>query len=201
MRTGALFGSIAAVLILVACTAPADDSEEPFPADWPELQAVDGVVDVLVELDDGRPLVQVQVDDRLEPADAARTAVAVRDAADELEALADGYSLYLILVHPGDYPASVSGYWDDETRSDGDFAAIVATLAAFEFTPSATDLFVRIGDGYNGTRSTSWRIQSYLVVDDALSSELNGLLAEAAAAQSLDLTGHFIDVERGFPGQ
>jgi len=196
-RLGLLaFPAVVLTLLLTSC-APAED---PFPTEWPELEAVDGVISVGVREGDANdlPLVRVQLDDRAEPADLVRAAVEVRDAAAELAPLADGYDLGIMLVRPGDYPAGSSAWWEDGTQSEDDFEAIVATLTTYGLPYPATKVVVDVW-AYDGEHYNEWWVESFVPLDEPDADLLEDGLRSVAAEQGLELDR--LRVEKGFPSQ
>jgi hypothetical protein len=197
MRSQGLLVPTAVLALLLASCTPADD----FPTEWPELAAIEGVLslEVVERSDFGVPGVYVQLDDRAAPDDIVRAAVEARDTAAGLDAFADGFGFAVLLVHPGDYPASASGWWDDDSHEQAEFEAIVATLASFELPQPATAVSVVV-TAVDGEAWEDWEIESFLSLEEPESDTLRAALVEVATQNGLEFDRR-IRVEREFPGQ
>lgn len=194
---GLLAIPLALGLLLTGCT----DAGDTFPTEWPELEAIDGVLsyEVLERSDAGVPGVYVQLDDRADPDDVVRAAVEARDTAAGLPAFADGFGFGVLLVHPGDFPAGSSGWWYDDTQSEDDFEAIVATLASFDLPDPGSRVSVVVHE-FEDEPWHQWRIESFLSLEEPEAEILRTALRAAAEEHGLGFD-RVIDVERGFPGQ
>jgi hypothetical protein len=186
--------TVGLALLLASC-AP---TEGPLPTEWPDLEAVDGVLDVgVTERVPGLPpTVHVQLDERAEPADIARAAVEVRDTATELAPLADGFDLLVTLVRPGDYPAG-SALWTEGTQFEPDFEPIMATFAAFGVPEPATKVAVHVF-ALDGEHYDEWRIECFVQPDLPSQRLLRDTLMAVATEQGLEIWNAYVD--GGIPG-
>jgi hypothetical protein len=192
MRCRGLFVlPVLVALLLTSCAA-----EEPFPTEWPEFEAIDGVLDVFAKADDAGhvPGIHVQLDDRAEPAAVVRAAVEVCDLAAGLAPFADGFDLGILIERPGGVPTESQGWWEDSSCSDDDFASIVATLATFGFPAPATGLHVSVEafDHEDYDNYETWRIDAVGDLDEPTQVTLKAALAAVATEQGHEISGRVI---------